>query len=87
MRDKAGAGCVSRIKEFTLRAIQIPLACLEVVLILLRQEGRLVVIEPPGNTGRGRVFEIDDGILIAGKLAFVKERARAMNQPVILIFR
>jgi hypothetical protein len=44
-----------------------------------------VVIEPPGNPGRGGVLEINDGIFVAGKLALVKERAGAMNQAVVLI--
>src|SRR5450631_2704218 len=44
-----------------------------------------MVIEPPSNFGRSRVFEVYDRILIARKLPFVKERSRAMNQAVILI--
>jgi hypothetical protein len=44
-----------------------------------------MVIEPPGDPGRCRVLEVDYGVFIAGKLAFVKERAGAMHQSVIVI--
>jgi hypothetical protein len=52
----------------------------------LRQKSGEVVIEPPGNLRRGGVLEVNNGILVTGKLAFVKKRACSMDQPVILIF-
>jgi hypothetical protein len=33
-------------------------------VVFLRQERTLVMIEPPGQTGRRRVFEVDDRVLI-----------------------
>ena len=51
MRDETSAGRVSWVKELALSAIQVLLASREVVLILLRQECGLVVIEPPGDPG------------------------------------
>ena len=44
-----------------------------------------MVVEPPGDLGRGRVFEVDDGILVAGELALVKKHAGAVHQALILI--
>jgi hypothetical protein len=44
-----------------------------------------MMVEPPGNSGRRRVFEVDDGILVAAELLFVEERAGAVNQAVKLI--
>jgi hypothetical protein len=44
-----------------------------------------MVIEPPRNPGRGRILEVHDGILVAGKLALIEERAGAVHQAVILI--
>ncbi len=41
------------------------------------------MIEPPGDARRGRVFEVDDGVLVAGEFALVKERAGAMDEAVI----
>src|ERR1700726_33895 len=29
------------------------------------EEGALVVVEPPGEVGRGGIFEIDDGVFVA----------------------
>ena len=55
------------------------------LVILGREEGRLVVIEPPGDLGRGGVLEIDDGVFVAGEVALVKQGAGAMDKAVILI--
>ena len=43
------------------------------------------MIEPPGDVRRGGVLEVDDGVLVAGELALVKERAGAMDQAVVLV--
>jgi hypothetical protein len=43
------------------------------------------MVKPPGNPWRGRIFEIDDGVLVASELALVKERAGAMDQAVVLV--
>ena len=55
------------------------------LVVLPREKGRLVVIEPPGDPGRSGVLEIHDGVFIAGEFALVKQRAGAMDQAVILI--
>ena len=38
------------------------------------------MVEPPGNFGRTRVLEINDGILVAIKFGFIKKRSGAMQQ-------
>ena len=54
-------------------------------MILRRQKRRLMMIEPPGDPRRRRIFEVDNRVLIAAEFALVKQRAGAMHQPVILI--
>ncbi len=46
-----------------------------------------MVIEPPCDPGRGRVFEVYDCVLVASKLALVEQRARTMHKALILIAR
>ncbi len=50
------------------------------------QEGRKVMIEPPGDLRRRRILEVDDGVLVAGKVVLVEERSGAVHQAVILVF-
>jgi len=38
------------------------------------------MIEPPGDFGRRRVFEIDNRVLVAREIGFVKQRAGAMQK-------
>ena len=45
-----------------------------------------MMVEPPGDARRGRVFEIDDGVFVAGEIVFVEQRAGAMDQPYIFEF-
>ena len=40
-----------------------------------------MMIEPPGDFRRTGILEIDDRILIAVEVLFVKERARTMQKP------
>jgi hypothetical protein len=42
-----------------------------------------MVVEPPGDFARGRVLEIDNGILVAGKIVLVKQGAGAVQQAHI----
>jgi hypothetical protein len=44
-----------------------------------------MMIEPPGNPGRGRVFEVDNGVFVAGEFTLVKERAGSMDEAVVLV--
>lgn len=39
-----------------------------------------MVIKPPGNFGRRRIFEIDNGVLITVKIFFIEQRAGAVHQ-------
>jgi hypothetical protein len=55
------------------------------LVILGSEKSREVMVKPPCDTGRGGVFEIDDGVFVADKLVFVKERAGAMDEAVVLV--
>jgi len=44
-----------------------------------------VVIEPPGDAGRGRIFEIDDGVFVAGELGLIEEGSGAMDEAVVFV--
>src|SRR5579872_830429 len=55
------------------------------LLILGGQKCREMMIEPPGDLRRRGVFEVNDGILIAGELALVKERPGSMHKAVVLV--
>ena len=83
MSQKTCARSVVRIEELPSCAGRVALAGQKVFMILRRKECRLVVIEPPGDFGRRRIFEVDDRVFIAREFAFVEERSGAMHQPVI----
>ncbi len=85
MSKKTRAGCVLRVEELVRRTHRIALAGLEMLMILRRQKRRQMMIEPPRNLWRSRVLEIDNRILIAGKVALVEERPCSMHQPVIFV--
>ena len=57
---------------------------LEVRGVLRRQERALMVIEPPRDSRRWRVLEVDDGILVAGEVFLVEQRTGAMHQSNVL---
>jgi hypothetical protein len=44
-----------------------------------------VVIEPPGDFGRRRVFEVDNGVFVAGKVGLVKQGAGAVDEAPELV--
>ena len=50
-----------------------------------RKKSGQMVVKPPGNPGGGGVFEVDDRILVAVELAFVKERTGAVKEAVVFI--
>ena len=81
--QEAGTGDVGGVEEFARGACGVLPAALEVLLVLRRKEGGEVVIEPPGNARRSGVFEVDDGVLVAGKVGLIEERAGAVNQAVV----
>jgi len=83
--EEAGAGDVIGIKELARAADGVVLAIDEVLVVGGGEEGGLVVIEPPGDVGRGGVFEVDDGVFVARELALVKQRPGAMDEAVVLV--
>jgi hypothetical protein len=83
--QEAGAGGVIRIEKLAVTADRVLLAVEEGLAILGSQKRRLMMVEPPGNARRWRVFEIDDGVFVAGKLTLVKERTSAMDQAMVLV--
>jgi hypothetical protein len=85
VRQEARAGGVFGIEELAPAALRILLAVEKVLLVLGRQKGRQVVVEPPGNAWRGGVLEIYDGVLVAGKVLLVEERPGAVHQAVELV--
>ena len=44
-----------------------------------------MMVEPPGDFGRGGVFEVDDSILVAGEFTFVKQSSSAVDQAVVFV--
>src|SRR5258708_25372396 len=58
--DVLSAGAKGGIEELVAAGI-----AAKMLAILGRQEGALVVIEPPGEMRVSRVFEIDDGVDVA----------------------
>jgi hypothetical protein len=44
-----------------------------------------MMIEPPGNLGRSRILEIDNGIFVARELVLIEQGAGAVHQAVILV--
>ena len=45
-----------------------------------RKKSALMMIEPPGDLGRGGIFEIYYGVLVTIKLAFIEQRAGAVDE-------
>jgi hypothetical protein len=45
---------------------------LEVRRVLWREKRALVMVEPPRDPRRRRIFEIDDGVLVAGEIRLVE---------------
>jgi len=43
------------------------------------------MIEPPGDFGRSRIFEVDDGIFVAGKITLIEERSGSMHQTAVFV--
>src|SRR5664279_1045512 len=45
-----------------------------------------MVIEPPRDAWRRRIFEIDNGVLVTNEFGFIEQRPGAMHQADILEF-
>jgi hypothetical protein len=54
-------------------------------MIFRSEECGEVVIEPPGDFGRWGVFEVDDGVLVAGKVGLIEEGAGAVDEAAELV--
>ena len=50
-------------------------------LVLLRLEGALVMVEPPGQARIGRVAEVDHGVLFAREGFLAEQLSGAVGQP------
>src|SRR5262249_26211495 len=48
--------------------------------VFRREEGALVMVEPPGDLLGTRVFEVDDGVLVTVELGLVEQSTGAVNQ-------
>jgi hypothetical protein len=59
----------------------------KVLFILGCQEGRLVMIKPPGQFFGRRILEVDDGVLIAVKQLLIELISRPMQQSRVAHFR
>ena len=78
--DEAGAGDVVGIVEAVALVAAVGDAVDVVLVIVGSEEGAEVVIEPPGDFGRWGILEVDDGVLVAGKVGFVEEGAGAVDE-------
>jgi Na+-translocating ferredoxin:NAD+ oxidoreductase RnfE subunit len=75
MGEKLGAGLEFRIEEL------LGFITLAVMLRIFRSEkGALMMVKPPGYFRRSGIFEVHDSVLVAVKIGFIKESARAMDQ-------
>jgi hypothetical protein len=74
-RNEAGTGFESGVVELLIASV-----LFEVGGIGRRKKGTFMVVEPPGDSGRTGIFEIDDHIFIAVELLFVKKGASPMEQ-------
>ena len=81
--EEAGAGGVGRVVEAAVGVAAVFHAAAVVLLVLGGEKGAEVMVEPPGDARRGGVFEVDDGVLVAGKVGFVEERSGAVDEAVV----
>jgi len=86
--DEAGAGDVGGVVELAALevgagAVRLGLPGEEIELVLGREEGALVVIEPPRDAGRGGILEVDDGVLAVDEGSFIEQRPGAVHQSEV----
>ena len=74
-RDELGTRLARGVPEFFPRRVGA-----EVRLVFRREEGGLVVVEPPGQSLGGAVLEVNDGVLVAVEHRVVEERAGRVQQ-------
>ncbi|HEX8811517.1 MAG TPA: hypothetical protein VF742_05955 [Terracidiphilus sp.] len=75
--DETGTGFEIGVVE-----LAVALILLKVLGVSRREEGALVMVEPPGNVGRTGVFEIDNSVFVTVELFLVEQRTGAVDQPV-----
>ena len=73
------AGFTSWIKKLFARLVSMKMR-----FILRTEKCRLMMIEPPGQLRRWRIFEVDDRVLVSIKHLFIKQIARSMKQPAVM---
>src|SRR5579872_2198395 len=66
--------------EIGIVELAVALVLLEVLRVGGREEGALVMIEPPRDFRRTGVLEVDDGVLVAIELLIIKQRTRAVDE-------
>jgi hypothetical protein len=79
--NKFGAGFVIGIQELLAAGIG-----LEMCFIFGGEKRAFVMIEPPGELVGGAIFEIYNGIFVAIKCVFIKQRAGAMHHRLKSLF-
>ena len=80
-RNKFRAGFAVNVEKLSTGTVGV-----KVRFVFRLKERRFMMIEPPGELVRGRILEIDDGILVSVKHVFVEQVAGTMQQPLILHF-
>jgi len=83
--EEAGAGDVVGIVEAVAFVAAVGHAAEVVLMIFRSEEGGEVVIEPPGDFGRGRVLEVDDRVLVAGEVGLAEEGAGAVDEAAVFV--
>jgi hypothetical protein len=78
MGNEFGAG--AEFRPIELFAALIPS---EMFRVGFREEGALVMVEPPSQPGAAGILEVNDHVLFAVKDIFVEELARAMHQTAV----
>jgi hypothetical protein len=61
------------------------LAGLEVGAVVFGHEGALMVIEPPGEAGRGEVLEVDDGVFAGAEVGGGDASVGLVGESAILV--
>src|SRR5262249_535393 len=85
LRDELRARFITRIVKL-LAASDSARIGIEMDFILFGQESALMMIEPPSQSRRTAVFEIDDGVLVSVEDPFIKHLPGLMSKPFEYLF-
>jgi hypothetical protein len=66
--------------EVRIVKLRVALVVQEVFVVFRSEKRALMMVEPPRDFGGWRVLEIDNRVLIAGEIALIEQRSRAMDQ-------